>query len=299
MTKIANSNHHVLKTVIFTTIALIAFAGNSVLCRKALGEDKIDASGFTIIRLLSGAIFLMIILNFSNQNEKPKTKGNWYSSFILFIYATAFSFAYITLDTGTGALIAFGAVQITIIVLSVISGDKLKWSEALGTLIAFIGFGYLVSPGVNSPSLSGFILMSIAGIAWGIYTIKGQESKNPLRDTSFNFLRTIPFLLILMIFAIRETNYSLEGILLAVISGGITSGIGYTIWYMALLGLTKVQSAVVQLFVPVIAAFGGVLFVSEIITLRLTLSSLLVLGGILIVVLGKNFRKKASSEQTM
>ena len=215
---------------------------------------------------------------------------------MLFLYAVTFSFEYITLDTGTGALIAFGSVQITIILYSIFSGHKLHWMEGLGTMIAFSGFVYLILPGVNSPSLKGFILMTIAGIAWGIYTLNGLGSKDPLRDTAYNFARTIPFLILLFLFTMKNISYSLEGILLAAFSGAVTSGIGYTIWYIALRDLTNVQSAVVQLFVPALAAFGGVIFVSEVISLRLILASLFILGGILIVTLGKNYLKRSQSK---
>ncbi len=297
MTSSAKIKNQYLKTIIYTSMALIAFAANSVLCRKALGENKIDASGFTIIRLLSGALVLIIILSLSKTKKNNKRKGSWYSGVMLFLYAVTFSFAYITLDTGTGALIAFGSVQITIILYSIFSGHKLRWMEGLGTMISFSGFIYLILPGVNSPSLKGFILMTIAGIAWGIYTLNGLGSKNPLKDTAYNFVRTLPFVILLFLFTMKDISYSLEGVLLAVISGAVTSGIGYTIWYIALRGLTNIQSAVVQLLVPVIAAFGGVVFVSEVITFRLSLASLLILGGILVVALSKKYTKKSQIQE--
>lgn len=278
-------NKHILKISFLTALALIAFAANSVLCRLALGANAIDASSFTNIRLFSGAIMLFLIFKLSNNKSQKHSKGNWVSSFMLFLYAITFSYAYITLDTGTGALILFGSVQITIILLSIISGHRLNIYEWMGVTVAFLGFVYLILPGISSPSLIGFSLMTVAGIAWGIYTLKGKESKNPLADTAFNFIRTIPFLIILFAFTFQNSNYTMEGIILASISGGITSGIGYTIWYMAIDGLTKIQTAVVQLLVPIIAAFGGVIFVAEKITIRLIIASTLVLGGILIVVL--------------
>jgi len=284
-------NNYFIKISINTALALIAFAANSVLCRLALGDKMIDASSFTIIRLISGAIVLTVILKINRNKKQEKTKGNWYSSIMLFLYAITFSFAYITLDTGTGALILFGAVQITMILLSIFAGNRLHILEWLGLIIAFTGFIYLILPGVNIPSTQGFLLMTIAGIAWGIYTLNGRNSKNPLMDTAYNFIRTIPFLIILLVISISNANYSTEGIWLAIISGGVTSGIGYTIWYIALGGLSGTQAAVVQLLVPVIAAFGGVLFIAEKITLRLTVASLLILGGILIIVMS---RKKIS-----
>ena len=270
-------------------MALIAFAANSVLCRLALGNNAIDASSFTVIRLLSGTIVLLIIIGTTRNTTGTSTKGSWAASFMLFLYATTFSYAYISLDTGTGALILFGSVQITMILLSLISGTRLHITEWAGVVIAFTGFIYLILPGVTTPSVFGFMLMTVAGIAWGIYTLKGRGSKSPLMDTAYNFLRTTPLVILLTITTVNNTNYSSEGILLAAVSGGITSGIGYTIWYIALGGLSSTQAAVLQLSVPVIAAFGGVIFVSEVITSRLTISAIMVLGGILMVVLGKYY----------
>lgn len=278
-----------VKTLLLTGFALIAFAANSVLGRLALGEKTIDASGFTVIRLLSGAIVLLAILKISNNKSTSPTKGSWSASLMLFIYAVAFSFAYVTLDTGTGALILFGSVQITMILLSLISGNRLHITEWGGVSLAFIGFVYLMLPGVTTPSIMGFVLMTIAGIAWGIYTLKGRASANPLMDTTYNFLRTIPLIIILTIVTFHDIHLSADGILLAVLSGGIASGIGYTIWYIALGGLSITKAAVVQLLVPVIAALGGVIFVSEPITFRLTISATMVLGGILMVVLGRYY----------
>jgi len=278
-----------LKTIMFTGLALIAFAANSVLCRLALGESSIDAASFTVIRLLSGAIILLMIISASSAKTDYSSKGSWSAGFMLFLYATTFSFAYITLDTGTGALVLFGSVQITMVLLSLISGARLHFTEWLGISIAFAGFVYLILPGVTTPSLMGFVLMTIAGIAWGIYTLMGRGSNSPLMDTGYNFFRTIPLVVILLIVTISNANYSAQGVFLAVLSGGIASGVGYTIWYIALGGLSGMQAAALQLLVPVIAAFGGVIFVSEEVTLRLMVSAALILGGILVLVLGKYY----------
>lgn len=287
MTSIISSKP--LQTLTFTGLALIAFAANSVLCRLALGDGAIDAASFTVIRLLSGTVVLLLILGINRNKTHSRTKGSWFASLMLFTYAITFSFAYITLDTGTGALILFGSVQITMILLSLFSGKRLHLSEWLGVSIAFMGFVYLIYPELTTPSLTGFMLMAVAGIAWGIYTLKGRGSDNALMDTAFNFLRTLPFIAILIIITVKDAHFSTVGILLAVLSGGIASGIGYTIWYVALGGLSAIQAAVVQLSVPVIAALGGVVFVSEVITFRLTVSATIILGGILIVVLGKYY----------
>ncbi|MBT5794643.1 MAG: DMT family transporter [Nitrospina sp.] len=284
-------NSFLIKTILFTGLALIAFAANSVLCRLALGGSAIDASTFTIVRLLSGVIVLTVILNISkiNSNSSPSTKGSWPASIALFLYAFTFSFAYVTLETATGALILFGSVQITMILLTIFSGNRLHISEWVGMAIAFAGFVYLVLPGVTTPSVIGFFLMTVSGIAWGVYTLKGRGSKSPIMDTAYNFLRTLPFVIILAIITMKYAHYSAEGILLAALSGGIASGIGYMIWYIALSGLSVTQAAVLQLLVPVIAAFGGIIFVSESISLRLAVSSTMILGGILMVVLGRYY----------
>lgn len=281
------NNRSLLETVLLTGFALIAFAANSVLCRLALGSETIDASSFTGIRLISGAFTLFIILSIKGSNSEASSKGSWTAGFVLFLYAITFSYAYLSVDTGTGALILFGSVQITMIMLSLISGTRLHLIEWSGVIIAFTGFIYLVLPDITTPSVNGFILMTVSGMAWGIYTLKGRSSKNPLMDTTYNFLRTIPLVALLAIFTMQNMNYSSEGIILALISGAITSGVGYTIWYIALGGLTSTQAAVLQLSVPVIAALGGVLFVSEEITMRLIISAAIVLSGILMVVLGK------------
>lgn len=289
----AQSTIFLFKTAFFTGIALIAFAANSVLCRLALGEEIIDASSFTIIRLFSGIVTLLIILLITKQNnhERNTQKGSWSASFFLFFYAITFSFAYLTLTTGTGALILFGSVQITMIAYSMMTGHRLHSSEWIGVVLAFIGFIYLIYPDIATPSIVGFALMSLSGVAWGLYTLKGRGSKNPLIDTAYNFTRTLPLLIILAILSLSFNSYSFssKGVILAILSGSIASGIGYTIWYSALRGLTAIQAAVLQLLVPVIAALGGVIFVSEAITLRLVISASLILGGIACVILGRYY----------
>ena len=204
---------------------------------------------------------------------------------MLFLYAGSFSFAYVSLATGTGALILFGAVQITMILSSVLRGNTLSKLEWLGVLVAFAGFVYLVMPGVGTPSLQGFILMTVSGVTWGFYTLAGKGSKNPLSDTAYNFFRTLPLVVVLIAVTFQYAALSTSGVILAVLSGGLASGAGYTIWYMALRGLSTTQAASVQLLVPVIAAIGGIVFANEALSLRVALSSLLILGGILAVVL--------------
>lgn len=280
-----------MKTFVLTFFTMIAFAANSVLCRLALGQEMIDAAGFTAVRLLAGALVLLVILSFRRNKDSVPVKGRWVSALMLFIYASAFSFAYITLQTGTGALILFGAVQITMVMMSLISGNKLHYGEWLGMVLAFAGFVYLVLPGVHAPSPAGFILMASAGIAWGVYSMNGRKSGNPISDTAWNFLRTVPFVLLLILLSFKNIHLSQSGFVLALVSGAVTSALGYILWYMALGGLTATLAAVVQLSVPVIAALGGIIFVSEQLTLRFILSTLLILGGIFIVIMGRRASK--------
>jgi len=283
----------VFKTSLLTIVALIAFAANSVLCRLALDVYQMNAGSFTVLRLLSGTMILFIIIQLHNKQKNNKADlkqtKNWFAAFMLFTYATAFSFAYISLDTGVGALILFASVQITIILYSIYTGNRLHITEWGGLIIAFVGFIYLISPNLSSPSIIGFLLMSVAGIAWGFYTIQGMHSKTALFDTAQNFIKTIPFIAVLALITLPQSHLNLQGILLALLSGSIASGIGYAIWYMALAGLSSVQAAVMQLTVPIIAAVGGVLFVSEEMTLRLLISATMVLGGILAMIATRYF----------
>ncbi|MFC3034581.1 DMT family transporter [Pseudoalteromonas fenneropenaei] len=279
-----------IQTIGFTITALVAFAANSVLCRIALKDDFIDASSFTAVRLLSGVLVFLVLLSFKRKplasNGKRKA-GSWKAALMLFVYAIAFSYAYVSLDTGTGALVLFGAVQLTMIATSVLKGKRLHLAEWLGVLISFSGLAYLVYPTLTTPSLSGFMLMGLSGIAWGMYTSFGRGSIDPMRDTASNFKYTVPFVAVLVLVTFPAMNISLYGVVLAVISGAFASALGYTIWYSALAGLSEIEAAVVQLSVPVIAAIGGVLFVAEAISMRLVLACILVLGGIFMVLISR------------
>lgn len=292
-----------MKVLILTLLSLIAFAANSILCRIALGKQFIDPAAFTIIRLFSGCLALYFIFIFLQYRENKSadvanqkneitpipSKGSWLGSVLLFVYALSFSYAYGYLDTGTGALILFGSVQICLILSALVAKQKLLLSEWLGLGVACIGFFYLIYPELTTPSLVGFILMMVSGVAWAGYTLVGKRSTAPLMDTCYNFFRTIPFIFILLILTISTTEYSYDGVLLAVLSGAIMSGVGYAIWYTALSGLTTTKAAVVQLLVPVIATIGGVIFMSEAMTARLQISTIMVLGGIALVLLSKQF----------
>ena len=293
-----------MKTALLSLFALIAFAGNSVLCRLALstqsGHQAIDPASFTSIRLVSGVLMLFILLVLSGRLKNPSVeygdtatlnnKGSWLAGLSLFLYAALFSYAYVTLDTATGALILFGTVQITMISVGWLRGNRLTRFEAGGVCLAVVGFIYLFLPELRQPSLLGFVLMVFAGIAWGDYTLRGQSSSDALSTTAYNFLRTLPLVVLLLLGLVitgASFNLTQTGLLLAIASGAITSGVGYAIWYAALNGLSTTQAAVIQLLVPVIAAIGGVVFSSELISLRLMIAAALVLGGVLIVILGR------------
>ena len=275
-----------IKTIVYTSFALVAFAANSLLNRMAFAEDSIDAASFSIIRLASGAAVLLLIVKFSRRQSPLKSGGNWLSAAMLFLYTATFSFAYVTLSVGTGALILFAAVQLTMILTALWQGEHLRILGWLGLSLAFLGLTYLVIPGLSSPTLMGFMLMATAGFAWGVYTLRGRGTRNPLADTAGNFIRALPFAAGLGLFALQGGQVSATGIWLAVLSGAFASGVGYTVWYAALKGLTTTQAASIQLMVPVLASLAGIVFLSEALTLRLALSTVMILGGVGLAVAG-------------
>jgi drug/metabolite transporter (DMT)-like permease len=275
-----------LRTALYTSIALVAFAGNSILCRLALGQAAVDAATFSAVRLISGAITLGLITRFS-QPTAIRESGTWLSAAMLFLYAVPFSFAYISLTTGTGALILFGCVQVTMIVSALWSGERPHPLQWLGLAVALAGLVYLVFPGLAAPSPRGSGLMAIAGVAWGVYSLLGRGAKDPLAQTAANFIRSVPFVLGVSLLSIPMFSVSTDGFLLAIASGALASGLGYVIWYLALRGLTTTRSAVVQLAVPVLAAAGGVMFMSETISMRLLLSATTILGGVGLALIGR------------
>jgi drug/metabolite transporter (DMT)-like permease len=273
---------------IFTVIALTAFAANSVLNRLALGGNTIDASSYIGIRLVSGAITLWLIHLLFNQKSPLILRGaNIVPAFYLFLYGIAFSFAYRSLSSGTGAFILFGTVQTTMLITLLLRGERPKTSEWLGLIFAISGLTYLVFPGLSAPDPVGAILMITAGIAWGFYTLRGKGVNDPLATTAINFILAVPMVFLVNIFTFSKAHFSTEGVLYAVLSGSVASGIGYVIWYAALKGLTTTQAALLQLAVPIIAAFGGVVLLNEAITLRLIIAGVLIIGGVVLALLGK------------
>lgn len=275
-----------IRTILYTTFALVAFAFNSILCRLALRADEADAASFTSIRLISGAVALILISYFFSRKSAAKS-GSWPSAFFLFAYAACFSFAYMNLTAGTGALILFGSVQVTMIAVALARGEKPGMVEWLGLIIALGGLIYLVLPGLAAPPLVSSAQMAAAGIAWGAYTLRGRGSGDPLGDTTGNFIRSVPMGIIVSVIFIPAFHLSNRGIVLAILSGAVTSGIGYTVWYAALKHHTATRAAVLQLSVPVLTAVIGVLFLAEVASLRLMIAAALILGGIGLVILGK------------
>jgi drug/metabolite transporter (DMT)-like permease len=277
-----------LRISLLTTFALVAFGFNSILCRVALRAGEADAAGFTVVRLVSGAVTLILISYFLDQrNGSKKKRGNWISAFLLFAYAICFSFAYIGLTVAAGALILFTSVQFTMIAVALVRGERPGNLEWLGLLIAVGGLVYLVFPGLSSPPLFASVLMAAAGIAWGIYTLRGKSTSDPLGDTTGNFIRSVPMIAIAAIPFLSSINLSARGIILAVISGAVASGIGYAVWYSVLKHHTATRAAVLQLSVPVIAAFGGVLLLSEAMTTRLLIAAVFILGGVGLTIAGR------------
>lgn len=271
------------KAIFLTILSLLGFAGNSLLCRLALKHTGIDAASFTSIRLVSGAVMLWLIVRV--RAGVSGNHGNWWSALALFAYAAAFSFAYLNLTAATGALLLFGAVQCTMIGFGIWKGEKLGFQKMTGMVLAVIGLVVLLLPGLSSPPPGSSLLMLAAGISWGIYTLRGKQAGDPLLVTAGNFLRAAPMALILSLVAWKAVSPDPAGVGYALASGAVTSGIVYAIWYTVLPHFKSSTAATLQLSVPVLAALGGILFLHEPVTLRLLASSVLVLGGIALVVL--------------
>ena len=280
---------------LLTFIALVAFAGNSLLCRLALTRTTIDAASFTTIRLVAGAVVLLLLIRLRAGGHRPQ--GSWLSAVALFVYAAGFSFAYQSLTAGTGALLLFGAVQATMISVGVIRGDRLTMVQGSGLLLAYLGLVGLVLPGLAAPPLVSAALMLTAGAAWGVYSLRGKGAGDPTAVTAGNFLRAVPMAVVLSAAASATRTLDLRGAIYAVASGALASGVGYAVWYTALRGLRATNAATVQLCVPVIAALGGVVLLSEPLTPRLLIAGVAILGGVALVVLTK--RIAAPSRQVV
>ncbi|WP_086972930.1 DMT family transporter [Caballeronia glebae] len=282
---------HGTRIAMLTVIAMLAFAGNSLLCRLALKGARIDAASFTLVRIASAALVLWIILlaRGSPNRDEARRAGSLASALALIVYAAAFSFAYVRLAAGAGALLLFGAVQATMIGYGIATGERLAATQWLGLLLALAGLVWLVLPGLAAPDPASSVLMIAAGIGWGVYSLRGRGQADPVAVTAGNFLRALPFAIAVsaLAFAFAGTNVAASGFAYAAASGALTSGLGYVVWYAALKGLASATAATVQLSVPVITAAGGVLLLDETLTARLVGSSVAILGGIALVVSSK------------
>ncbi|MDQ0138991.1 DMT family transporter [Cupriavidus necator] len=277
-------------TALLTVLAMLAFAGNSLLCRLALKGTTIDAGTFTVARVAAAAAVLWLIVMARRQagRERGMTLGgNWVSALALFCYAAAFSFAYERLSAGTGALLLFAAVQATMTGYGLYAGEPLRTQQWVGLALALTGLVWLMLPSLATPPLASSLLMVAAGIAWGIYSLRGKRAADPVETTAGNFVRAVPMALALGAAIHAQRSLDSTGLAYAVVSGAITSGLGYVLWYIAVPRLRAATAATVQLSVPVIAAAGGIVLLGEALTLRLALSAAAVLGGIALVILGK------------
>ncbi|BAK76382.1 EamA-like transporter family protein [Pseudogulbenkiania sp. NH8B] len=273
------------RVVLLTLLAMTAFAGNSLLCRQALKHTSIDPATFTTLRIASGALVLWLIVRL--RTATGSGNGRWRSALALFFYAAAFSFAYVSLSAATGALLLFGAVQATMIGIGLARGERLSARQLAGLLLALAGLAGLLLPGLSAPPLVGAVLMLLAGVAWGAYSLLGKGAGDPTRVTAGNFLRAVPLAISLSLLLMPAASWDSAGAIYALLSGALASGVGYAVWYTALRGLTATGAATVQLTVPVIAAAGGVVLLGEPVTLRLVLASIAILGGVWLVIAGK------------
>lgn len=273
------------RTLLLTLLAMLAFAGNSLLCRLALRETALDAASFTGVRLFSGALTLAMLLRL--RDGQWRAGGDWRSACALFVYAAAFSLAYVRMGAATGALLLFGAVQVGMLGAGYLAGERLRGWQLPGLLLALAGIAALLLPGASAPPLQSALLMIVSGFAWALYSLRGRRGGDPLAATTGNFLRTLPMAAVLCIALFNRLDWDTAGLIYALLSGSLASGVGYAIWYTALSGLSSLQAASVQLSVPIFAALGAALLLGEQLSLRLGLATLAVLGGIALILGGK------------
>lgn len=276
-----------MRLALLTLLALLAFAGNSLLCRAALAHTAIDAASFTTVRLVSGALVLWLLARLHHAKTAAVGQGNWLSALALFAYAAGFSFAYTQLDTGMGALILFGAVQATMIGYGIWRGERLTLWQWLGLGLALLGLAVLLWPGQAAASLPAALLMLAAGMAWGLYSLRGKGAGHPLQVTAGNFVLAAPMALLLSLVLFARVRFDVIGLSYALLSGILTSGVGYAIWYSVLPHLKASSAATLQLSVPLLAAVAGVLLLQEPVTVRLVLAAQAICLGIALVIFGK------------
>ncbi|WP_407291251.1 DMT family transporter [Stutzerimonas zhaodongensis] len=269
------------RTLLLTFLAMTAFAGNSLICRAALRDSQLDPASFTALRLLAGALTLWLLLIL--RKGPSAMAGSWYGALMLFAYAASFSYAYLHLDAGAGALLLFGAVQLSMIVWGLIQGERLHPGQTAGMLLAGAGLVALLLPGTSAPPVSASLLMLLAGCAWGAYSLLGKGTPDPLASTAGNFIRTLPFAILLCLHVMDGLKWDSNGVIYALLSGGLMSGVGYAIWYAAMPGLAAIQAASVQLSVPLLTALAGSLLLGEPLTGAVVFAGLAILGGIALV----------------
>ena len=279
------------RTAALTSVALLAFAGNSLLCRAALRHTAIDAATFTSVRLVSGALMLAILVGWRSRHQRAGAgwlqAGDWVSALALFVYAAGFSFAYLSLSAATGALLLFGVVQTSMIGWGLWRGERLRPLQWLGLAAAGAGLVWLLLPGLATPSLAAGALMACAGVGWAVYTLRGRAAGDATAVTAGNFLRAAPLALALSLLTLAQARWDAAGLALALASGALASGLGYAVWYTALRGLSATRAAILQLGVPVLASAGGVLLLGEPLTPQLLIASMAVLGGVALVIIGR------------
>jgi len=270
-----------IRLVAYTALTMLAFAANSVLCRLALKETSIDPASFTTVRILSAAAMLWLVMR--RQKQSPLEHGSWRSAVALFIYAATLSFAYRTIDTGAGALMLFGAVQATMLLAGYIAGERMSNWQSIGFAAAMSGLVILMLPSAHAPSLLDSILMLASGVSWGVYSLFGRGAAKPAASTSGNFLRAAPLTIGMSLLALPWLTLDAHGVLYAVLSGSLSSALGYVMWYRVLQHMRAMTASTVQLSAPVIAALGGIVLMNETATPGLLISSVLILGGIALV----------------
>lgn len=275
------------RILLFTLLAMLAFAGNSLLCRLALRDTALDAASFTLLRLLAGALVLAVLVRL---RQRQPFAGDWPGALALFAYAGGFSYAYRDLGAATGALLLFGGVQAGMFLAAWCQGERPGGRQSVGLGLALAGVVYLLLPGARSPEPFAALLMITAGLAWVFYSLPSRRRGDPLAATAGNFLRAVPFALALCLVQANRLEADVHGVVYAVLSGGLASGLGYALWYAALGGLGGLQAASVQLSVPLLTALGGALLLAELPSLQWMLSGLLVLGGIALVLSGRSRR---------
>lgn len=294
-----------LQTSLYTLIAMLAFSANAIICRWTLNNGYIDPISFSSFRLAAGAAMLFVVMALSAKKQAknmrikstdiPSRKGDWKTSVYLFVYALTFSYGYVAISTATGALILAGVVQLTMIGYALRNGDKLHGAEWFGLALALIGLIYLMYPNLTSPSWWGLVMVIISAYTWAIYSLSGRQSSNPITDNAYNFYRTLPMILVLMIVSFAFTdviNLTLTGVAMAIFSGAVTSGLGYIVWYKALPRLSSSLASACQLLVPLFAAFGAHWLIDESITLHFIIAATMMLGGLAFVLVGQNQHRK-------